>query len=281
MANSLSTDWDKFYEIVMGENAPKAETPVRVTPEGLNVYQRPVVAIDSAGNPIYDQPAGPPQGTKNARGSMPSADNSLAEPWGGTIDQIKLPRRDIVQNIPAPVMTAAQTVDAADPINVNNWGLTRDSFFAKDQNPAEKAILDVLVRDGNQQGPWKGWGGSSPAVAAGQATARRSWADSWLGRQGGSPMIAGTPRLVPGDPWSGLRVGGGNGTPRPGLATGTLMRAGTPAPSAPVMVAAQPGYNGTNNVTSSELRPVHQSIFSDNAMLPSGMNTKRWVGDGY
>jgi hypothetical protein len=121
----------------------------------------------------------------------------------------------------------------------------------------------------------------SAAVAAGKVAARRTWADSWRARQGGSPMIAGTPRLVPGDPWSGLRIGGVSGPQRPGLATGTLMRAGTPSPAAPVMVAAQPGYNGTNNVTSSELRPVHQSIFSDNAMLPSAMNTKRWIGDGY
>jgi hypothetical protein len=164
LANSLSTDWDKFYAMVMGEPAPRAETPIRVTPEGLNVYQRPVVSIDSSGNPVPSHPLpaissfGPPQGTKNNRGSLPSAGNSLSEPWGGTIDQFMLPRRDIIQNVPPLPQTRTATVNASDPLNVNNLGLTRQSFFAKQETPAERAIAEVTIKGGSPQGPWKGWG---------------------------------------------------------------------------------------------------------------------------
>jgi hypothetical protein len=171
LANSLSTDWDKFYAMVMGEPTPKAETPIRVTPEGLNVYQRPVVSIDSSGNPIPSQPlpvissSGPPQGTKNNRGSLPSAGNSLTEPWGGSIDQFMFPRRDIIQNRPAnPLPETRTALDAANPWNMNDLGLERQSFFAKGETPAERAIAEVTIRGGNTQGPWKGWG-SRPSVS--------------------------------------------------------------------------------------------------------------------
>jgi hypothetical protein len=58
------------------------------------------------------------------------------------------------------------------------------------------------------------------------------------------------------------------------LTAGNVPQANTGAPAAP-------GYNGSTTVTSNDLRPTHSSIFSDNALLPSGMNNRRWAGDGY
>jgi hypothetical protein len=93
-------------------------------------------------------------GTKRDRGSLPPAFNSLSEPWGGsynqTVNRNGYTRRDVIQNIPAPIQTA-QTysgLDTVDPLNINNLGLTRQSFFAKQETPAERAIAEITINGG-------------------------------------------------------------------------------------------------------------------------------------
>lgn len=98
------------------------------------------------------------QGTKRNRGSMPSADNSLGEPWPGAYDQTVMrngsTRRDIIEDIPAPVMTAAapkySTIDTVTPLDINRLGLTTSPFKKPTPTPAERAIAEVIVRGGNQ-----------------------------------------------------------------------------------------------------------------------------------
>jgi hypothetical protein len=126
--------------------------------------------------------------------------------------------RDIIRDIaPPPIQTASNysALDTIAPLDINNLGLTRDSFFAKQETPAERAIAEITVRGGNTQGPWKGWGsGAVPHVPLPRS--RPFSLASAVGLDfGGAPMLTGE------DPWGGLRVGGSKGANRPGMATGT------------------------------------------------------------
>lgn len=171
------------------------------------------------------------QGTKRNRGSMPSADNSLGEPWPGAYDQTVMrngsTRRDIIEDIPAPVMTAAapkySTLDTVTPLDINRLGLTTSPFKKPTPTPAERAIAEVIVRGGGIQPS----GGSN----RGHPT------------RGAAPiMVAPPPRLATADPWAAASGGDlriGPSTQRPGYATGTPVMRGASAPApAPVMRAA-------------------------------------------
>jgi hypothetical protein len=123
--------------------------------------------------------------------------------------------RDIIRDIPAlPTQTASgySSLDTIDPLNINNLGLTRQSFFAKGETPAERAIAEVTI-NGGMQSPS---GGSNRGRAV-------------IGRRPTTQLpTMPDPLLEEGDPWAGLRIGGGRPPSRPGMATGTP--GGAPAP---------------------------------------------------
>lgn len=180
--------------------------------DGANPLPMPTYSLPA----IYDGvlPVGlGVQGTKRDRGSLPNWDNSLSEPWGGAYDQTVYrngqTRRDVIQNIPAPpVQTASgysglDTIDTLNPIDVNNWGLTRQSFFAKPQAPAEQAIVEATIR-----------GGSMPPSGG----SRRGRPTRPLPSSPLAPL--GPPAIAGGDSWAGLRVAP-SGEGRSGLVTGT------------------------------------------------------------
>lgn len=147
-----------------------------------------VALYDLSGNYVGEgpMPAGgaTPQGTKRNRGDIPPSYNSNTEPWPGAIDQTAYKSQsgglntrqvqlvavdpftgnpivagntgnrpaDIIQNIPAPQVASASKsapVDAANPINADNWGLGY-SFFTEPPSDAEKAITEITVRGGNK-----------------------------------------------------------------------------------------------------------------------------------
>jgi hypothetical protein len=128
--------------------------------------------------------------------------------------------RDIIRDIaPPPIQTAENysTLDTITPLYINDLGLERQSFFAKPETEAERAIAEITVNGGTKQGAWKGWGGGSSSASVPRVPMPRPFSlASAVGLDfGGDPM------LTDDDPWSGLRVGGSKGANRPGMATGT------------------------------------------------------------
>jgi hypothetical protein len=203
-----------------------------------------VALYDLSGNYVGEGPmpnygGATPQGTKRDRGDVPAAFNSNSEPWPGAIDQTAYKSQsggltsrqvqtvavdpftgnpiisgsggtrpaDVIQNIPAPQVASApkySPLDTVQPLDINNLGLTRDSFFAKPESSAERAINEVTIN------------GSMPPT--GGANRGRPT----LGGMRFSPFAPPGP-APEGDPWgvsSGgdLRIGP-SGPPRQGMVT--------------------------------------------------------------
>ena len=64
---------------------------------------------------------------------------------------------------------------------------------------------------------------------------------------------------------------------RPGLVTGTPGGPAVERNARPAKSVMRRGFNGRSTLRANELSGVAGSIFSENAVLPPSMNTKRWL----
>lgn len=219
--------------------APKV---VRVTPEGLNVYQRQVVAIDSAGNPILSsqQPV------------MRAAQQSGAQrTTGGMAGTVQLPagvRPTAVDEAFAEIerQRAASRTSSQQP-SVNDLG-----FYPAQPQPVPKIVAGTPRIPAGTGLAFNGGDIANPAVAAIDAAAPSAM---YGGRFPMSRPLAimRSPQLVP---TGGSYSGGGQ----------AIMRAANPSSSgiAPVMVAA-PGFSFGGHDTSSP------AAFAADVTRPSNM----------
>lgn len=233
-------------------------TIARVTPEGLNVYQRPVVAIDSAGNPILAQPAP----------IMRAAQSGAQKTTGGMAGTVQLPagtRPSAVDQAFAEIerqKAAEAQPTVADSMGRYNPSVPTYNSTARSERPpidrTESAFLDAFYPDR-----------TNLAVAAIENAAPTHTVRMPLMRP--LALMRSAMPLVPAD-----------GMDAPPVPRAPVMRAAAPVRAAPAPVMRPAiGYNGKTTATSAELRPVTSSIFSENALLPPAMNTRRWLGDGY
>ncbi len=251
--NSADQDYAAFYRSVMGP--PQGVD--RVTGEGLNVYKRPTVPIDpTTGLPIVQTRSGgsPPQGTKNNRGAIPAADNSLSEPWPGAYNSTMFrnnSRVDVARDIPYVAPADPTVIDVANALNINRLGLTNSPF--KKQVPAERAIAEILVQGGTRPGPTGGMNRGRPAAAGNRLVYQ--------------PAVS-VARAPAGDPWANLRISAG--TPRPGLVTGQ------PNPAAVIAQALMPQRPAVNALE--QLMMTHDQAFGTGR--PAGTWLESSVNNG-
>ncbi len=211
------------------------------------------------------------QGTKNNRGSVPSADNSLSEPWPGAYNQTVYRNsntgRDIIRNVPAPaIQTAQSTIDAATPFDINHLGLTTSPF--KKVTPAETAIAEILVQ-GGMRAPTGGANRGRPAAAGKRLV--------WETAAPAGPAPAG-------DPWGGLRVDP-LVTQAPGMVTGAREGGGSPAAvlhdrlsgeaqrqalQAQAQITSDPALAAAMAAgKTAYVSPTNNGVLADNALMPT------------
>ena len=228
------------------------------------------------------KPAPPAQYSKSYRGGdarfnvPPSGAPDQVMPKGG-IPSMYLSEKgaleqknagDQIVNRPAPTYATTQpsVIDAANALDASRMGFTVDF-----NNPAVNAIDTVAAPSvaGMYGSAFRGgWGAQGFMAPGAMEEANGLPIDSSVPLSSplaGSPVAPAAPAVSSLAPTSLIAQLFAPSPARPA-------RPATPAPVAPAV-----GYNGRSTVTSNELAGGNGSIFGENAVLPSSMNTERWI----